>query len=108
MGKMDINKYTKKLVLPNPDAPELLQCDHNSATCVLAAATYCKLEDRFFEETQSHAGVATAFKCNTSQITKVITGIIYKSGPHHYILKKQCDEASKTVTKQAGDSTDPT
>ena len=32
MGKMDIINYTKKLVLPNPNAPELLQCDRNSAT----------------------------------------------------------------------------
>ena len=32
MGKMDIINYTKKLVLPNPDAPELLPCDCNSAT----------------------------------------------------------------------------
>ena len=32
MGKMDIINYTKKLVLPNPDATELLQCDRNSAT----------------------------------------------------------------------------
>ena len=107
MGKMDIINYTKNLVLPNTDAPELLQCDRNSATRVLAAATYCKLEHRFFEEAQSRADVATAFKCNTSQITKVITGIIYKSGPHHCIPKKQCDEASKTATKHAGDSTDP-
>ena len=74
---------------------------------MLAAATYCKLEHHFFEEAQSRADVATMFKCNTSQITKVITGIIYKSGPHHYFPKKQCDEASKTVTKRAGDSTDP-
>ena len=107
MGKRDIINYMKKLVFPNPDAPELLQCDHNSATRVLAATTYCKLEHRFFEETQSRADVATAFKCNTSQITKVITGIIYKSGPHHYIPKKQCDEASKTATKWPGDLPDP-
>ena len=107
MGKMDIINYTKKLVLPNPDTPELLQCNRNSATHVLSATTYCKLEHRFFEEAQSRADVATAFKCNTSQITKVITGIIYKSGPHHYIPKKQHNEASKTVTKQTGDSTDP-
>ena len=73
---------------------------------MLAATTYCKLEHRFFEEAQSRADVATAFKCNTSQITKVITGIIYKSGPHHYIPKKQCDEASKTTTKRACDLTD--
>ena len=53
MGKRDIINYTKKLVLPNPNAPELLPCDCNSATRVLAATTYCKLEHRFFEETQS-------------------------------------------------------
>ena len=82
MGKMDIINYMKKLVLPNPDAPELLQCDCNSATRVLAAATYCKLEHCFFEEVQSRADVATVFKCNTSQITKVITGIIYMSCHH--------------------------
>ena len=107
LGKRDIINYTKKLVLPNPNTPELLPCDHNSATCVLAAATYCKLEHRFFEETQSRADVATAFKCNTSQVTKVITGIIYKSGPHHYVPKKQRDEAGKTATKRAGDLKDP-
>ena len=106
MGKMDIINYMKKLVLPNPDAPELLPCDRNSATRVLAVATYCKLEHRFFEEAQSRADDATAFKCNTSQITKVITGIIYKSGPHHYVPKKQHDKASKTTTKRACDSTD--
>ena len=74
---------------------------------MLAATTYCKLEHRFFEEAQSRPDVATAFKCNTSQITKMITGIIYKSGPHHYIPKKQCDEASNSATKHAGDPTDP-
>ena len=88
-------------------APELLPCDCNSATCVLAAATYCKLEHLFFEETQSRADVATAFKCNTSQVTKAVTGILYKSGPHHYVPKKQCDEAGKTATKRASDLQDP-
>ena len=107
LGKRDIINYTKQLILPNPNAPELLPCDHNSATRMLAPATYCKLEHRFFEETQSRADVATAFKCNTSQVTKVITGIIYKSGPHHYIPKKQCNEAGKTATKRAGDLKDP-
>ena len=107
LGKRDIINYTKQLVLPNPNAPELLPCDRNSATPVLAVATYCKLEHRFFEETQSQADVATAFKCTTSQVTKVITGIIYKSGPHHYIQKKQRDEAGKTATERAGDLKDP-
>ena len=107
LRKRDIINYTKQLVLPNPKAPELLPCDRNSATRVLAAATYCKLEHHFFEETQTYADVATAFKCNNSQVTKVITGVIYKLGPHHYVPKKQCDEASKTGTKWAGDLQDP-
>ena len=61
LGKRDIINYTKQLVLPNAKAPELLPCDRNSATRVLAATTYCKLEHRFFEETQSCADVATAY-----------------------------------------------
>ena len=107
LGKRDIINYTKQLVLPNPNAPELLPCDSNSATRVLAAATYCKLEHRFFEETQSCADVAAAFQCNTSQVTKVVMGIIYKSGPHHYVPKKQHDETGKKTTKRAGDLQDP-
>ena len=29
------------------------------------------------------------FHCKVSQLTKAITGIEYKSGPQHYVLKKQ-------------------
>ena len=53
LGKREIITYMKQLVLPNPNTPELLPCDRNSVTHVLAAATYCKLEHHFFEETQS-------------------------------------------------------
>ena len=106
LGKKDIINYTKQLVLPKPKAPELLPCDSNSAMRVLAAATYCKLEHRFFEETQSHADVAAAFQCNTSQVTKVVTGVIYKSGLHHYVPKKQCDETGKKTIKRPSDAQD--
>ena len=108
LGKKDIIDYTKRLVLLNPKAPELLQCDSNSATRVLAAATYCKLERRFFEDTQSRTDVAAAFQCNTSQVTKVVTGIIYKSGPHHYVPKKQRDEPAKKTTKRLSDAQEDT
>ena len=74
---------------------------------MLAAATYCKLQHRFFEETQSCADVAVAFHCNTSQVTKVVMGIIYKLGPHHYVPKKQRDETGKKTTKWASDLQDP-
>ena len=33
------------------------------------------------------------FGCKVSQLTKAITGIDYKSGPHHYIPKKQQETA---------------
>ena len=106
LAKKDVIDYTKRLILPNPKATQLLACASNSATHVLAAAVYCKLEQHFFEDTQSRAEVAAAFQCNTSQISKVITGIIYKSGPHHYIPKKQCDETKKKITKRSADAPD--
>ena len=103
LGKKDIINYTKQLVLPNPKAPELLPCDTNSAMYMLAATIYCKLEHRFFEETRSRVEMAAAFWCNTSQVTKVVTDIIYKLGPHHYVLKKQRDETRKKTTKWPSD-----
>ena len=75
---------------------------------MLAAATYCQLERRFFEDTQSRADVAAAFQCNTSQVTKVVTGIIYKSDPHHYVPKKQRDEPAKKTTKWLSDAQEDT
>ena len=106
LGKKDVIDYTKRLILPNPKATQLLACASNSATRVLAAAVYCKLEQHFFEDTQSRAEVVAAFQCNTSQISKVVTGIIYKSGPHHYIPKKQRDETKKKITKRSADAPD--
>ena len=104
LGKKDIIDYTKRLILPNPKATQLLSCASNSATRVLAAAVYCKLEQHFFEGTQSRAEVAAAFQCNTSQISKVVTGIIYKSGPHHYKPKKATKRTMETAEQQTGPS----
>ena len=42
--------------------------------------------------------IVTAFRCNTSQLLKAVTGVDYKSGPHHYKPKK--------ASKRATDSTD--
>ena len=44
LGHSEIMNFTKLWVLPNPDSKALLSCDKNSATRVLAAAIYCKLE----------------------------------------------------------------
>ena len=99
LGRSEIMNFTKLRVLPNPDSEVLLSCDKNSATRVLAASIYCKLEHKYFDETHSRMDIATAFCCNTSQLSKAVTGIDYKSGPHHYKLKK--------ASKRACDSTDP-
>ena len=99
LGHSKIMNFTKLWVLPNPDSEALLSCDKNSATRVLAAAIYCKLEHNYFDETHSRMDIATAFHCNSSQLSKAMTGIDYKLGPHHYKPKK--------ASKQACDSTDP-
>ena len=101
LGKSEIIKYAKLKVLPDPDSPELMPADENSATRVLAAAIYLKVEHLVFDDTSSRMDIATAFQCNLSQLTKAITGVTYKGGPHHYKPKL------KTTTKRSGDSTDP-
>ena len=50
LGKLEIIKYTKHRILPNPDSSELAQEEENSATRVLAAAIYLKIENIFFNE----------------------------------------------------------
>ena len=97
LGHSEIMNFTKLHVLPNPDSEALLDCDKNSPTRVLAAAIYCKLEHNYFDETQSRMDIATAFRCNTSQLLKAVTGIDYKSGPHHYKPKQSSKRACKST-----------
>ena len=100
-GRESIISYTKSQVLPNPHSTALVHIDKNSATRVLATATYAKLEHKYFNTTLSRADTATAFGCNISQLTKAVTGILYKSGPHHYVSK------SKATRKRPCDTMDP-
>ena len=115
LGRTAIVNVTKLKVLPNPDSTCLQECDNNTPTRVLAAAIYATLEKKFFDTTHSRIELATAFKCNVSQLSKALTGVEYRSGPHHYKpkprpLKKRTPEVgepsgitpektSKTVTK---------
>ena len=101
LGRSEIIKYTKLKVLPDPDSPELMAVDKNSATRVLVAAIYLKVEHLFFDDTSSRMDIATAFRCNLSQLTKAVTGVNYKGGPHYYKPKP------KTATKRRCDSIDP-
>ena len=91
----------KLKVLPNSDVQCLHECNKNIPTRVLAAAIYAKLERKFFDSTHSKIDLATAFKCNVSQLTKALTGIEYYSGPHHYKpkprpLQKRTTEEGET------------
>ena len=98
VGRSEIMNFTKLCVLPDPNSDALMSCDNNSATRVLAAAIYCQLEHNYFVETHPRVDITTAFHCNTSQLSKAMTGVDYKSGPHHYKPKK--------ASKWAADSSD--
>ena len=87
LGHTTIVDAMKLKVLPNPDAQCLHECDKNTPTRVLAASIYAKLERKFFDSTHSRIDLATAFRCNVSQLTKALTGVEYYSDPHHYKLK---------------------
>ena len=94
VGHSEIMIFTKLCVLPDPDSDVLMSCDDNSATRVLAAAIYCQLERNYFDKTRSRVDITTAFHCNTSQLSKAVTGIDYKSGPHHYKPKKMSKQVA--------------
>ena len=104
MGRAEIIKFTKGKVLPNPEASSLTDCDDNSATRVLAAAVYCQLERNYFDETRSCTEIAAMFRCNTSQLSKAVTGVEYKSGPHHYKPKKATKRTVETAEQQTSSS----
>ena len=108
-GCTEIMNFTKCKVLPNPESSSLTDCDDNSATRVLAAAVYCQLEKNYFDETHSHSDVTALFCCNTSQLSKAITGVEYKSGPHHYKPKKaskrKAESSTQDSTQQKGPRT---
>ena len=100
MGRTEIINFTKCKVLPNPESSSLTDCDDNSATRVLAAAVY-------FDETHSRNDVTALFRCNTSQLSKAITGVEYKSGPHHYKPKRPASKKQKILHRTLQDSNNP-
>ena len=100
-GCVEIMNFTKHKVLPNPDSESLMDCNDNLATRVLAAAIYCQLEKHYFDETRSRCDITALFCCNTSQLSKAIMGVDYKSGPHHYKLKKTSKRAAESSTQDS-------
>ena len=102
LGQSEIVNHTKLKVLPNPDSTALAGCDKNSATRVLTAVVYSKLEHHFFDDTLSRMDIASAFRCNISQLSKSVTRIDYASGLHNYKPKEK-----KTPKKRTSDEPDP-
>ena len=89
IGCAELIKHTKSWILPDPYSSELSEANENSATRVLAAAVFLKIKKLYFDDITSRMDASRLFHCKVSQLTKVITGIEYKSGPHHYVPKKQ-------------------
>ena len=88
IGRAELIKSTKSKILPDPYSSKLSEENENSATRVLAAAVFLKIEKVYFDDITSRMDAAKLFRCKVSQLAKAITGIKYKSGPHHYVPKK--------------------
>ena len=99
-GRTSIINTTKVKVLPNPNSPRFAECNDNTPTRVLAAAIYATIKRKFFDTTHSRMELATAFKCNVSQLSKALTGVEYRSGPHYY---KPKPKSGKKHTSELGE-----
>ena len=99
-GRTAIINATKVKVLPNPNLPRFAECNDNTPTRVLAAAIYATIERKFFDTTHSRMELATAFKCNVSQLSKALTSVEYHSGPHYY---KPKPKSVKKCTSELGE-----
>ena len=93
IGHAELIKYMKSRILPDPYSSELSEANENSATRVLAAAVFLKIEKLYFDDITSRMDASRLFNCKVSQLSKAITGIEYKSGPHHNVPKRQQETA---------------
>ena len=107
-GHCDIVMFCKSQILPDPKANGFLKHERKSPTCVLAAALYVVLERKYFEEKTLRSDIASMFSVTTAQLTKAVTGVDYKSGPHQTKQKKKTDADSTTLSKVPKRSTDAT
>ena len=96
--RQNVIKYCKKNILPDPAANCFTKVDKKSPTRVLAAAIFCTLEHKYFDEKTPRAEVAMMFQVTTAQLTKAVTGVDYMSGPHPYIKKRKTSAEPSTST----------
>ena len=55
IGRQDMIKYCKNMILPDPAADAFKECEERTPTRVLAAAVFCTLEKHLFNETTPRA-----------------------------------------------------
>ena len=96
--RQNIIKYCKKNILPDPAANCFAKVDEKAPTRVLAAAIYCTLERKYFDDKTPRAQVAMMFQVTTAQLMKAVTGVDYMSGPHTYIKKRKTSAEPSTST----------
>ena len=96
-----ITSYCKSHILSDPKQAELRKCDKKSPTRVVAATIYCTLERKYFVEKMTRANIAVLFNITPSQLTKVMTGIAYESGPHSAAKKRKATATTSTQQEQA-------
>ena len=106
LGKKTLLGTVKKKILPNPAADCFEEYDKKAPTRVLAAAIFCTLERKYFDERTPRAEIATTFQITTAQLTKAVTGVDYVSGPHPY-TKKPKTSATKTSSKETAPHVEP-
>ena len=107
-GRHDIVMFCKSQILPDPKAEGFLKCERKSPTHVLAAALYVVLERKYFEEKTSRSDIASMFSVTTAQLTKAVTGVDYKSGPHQTKRKRKTGADHTIPSKVPKTSADAT
>ena len=96
--RQNVIKYCKKNILPDPAVNCFDKCDKKAPTRVLAAAIFCTLERKYFDDKTPRAEVAMMFQVTTAQLTKAVTGVDYVSGPHPYTKKRKTSAEPSTST----------
>ena len=104
-GWQDIIKYCKAHILPDPAADCFQDCEKKSPTRVLAAAIYCTLEKKYFDERTPRAEIATMFCVTMAQLTKTVTGVDYESGLHSSTKKRKTTDATQAMPSKVTKTT---
>ena len=107
-GCCDVVMFWKSQILPDPKADGFLKHERKSPTCVLTATLYIILERKYFEKKTSRSDITSMFSVTTAQLTKVVMGVDYKSGPHKTKRKRKTDADSTAPSKVPKRSTDAT